>query len=208
MLKRDWTRTTSDFINYNTLNSGHDLIFHSRNQETCTANNHNEIRRRSDFCCEFCWCFVVALILQPQVALCKSERQKLENTEIGDWRAPTYLRRREEAAAAGRDSPPDLAVVVDNERQQTAAALKRAVAMAERGRRRAVALAESCVAMAGGGRRRRKVGFLHSIVASQVPVRNIQNLERESPNIWVSSPQGTYPNGRFGTQVSNIYFDY
>jgi hypothetical protein len=124
MLQRYRTRTTSDFINYDTLNSGHDLILHSRNQETCTASNHNEIRRRSDFRFEFCWCFIVALLLQH-----KSIRQKLENTKIGNRRAPTYLRRREEVAAAGRDPPPDLAVMVDNERQQAAAGIKWAVAM-------------------------------------------------------------------------------
>ena len=65
-----------------------------------------------------------------QVGLCKSKRQKLENTKIGNRRAPTYLRRCEEVAAAGRDPPPDLAVMVDNERQQAAAGLKRAVVMA------------------------------------------------------------------------------
>jgi hypothetical protein len=79
--------------------------------------------------------------------LCKSKRQKLENMKIGNQRAPTYLRRREEVAAAGRDPPPDLAVMVDNERQQAAEGLKRAVAMAGRGRRT-------------------KVGFLHTILGS------------------------------------------
>ena len=123
MLKRDWTSTTSDFTNYNTLNSGHnweDVIFHSRNQETCTASNHDEIRGRSDFRSELLLMLRRSYAHATQVALCKSKRQKLNEPN-----APTYLRRREEVAAAGRRDPPP----TDNERQQAAAGLGRARAM-------------------------------------------------------------------------------
>ena len=62
MLKQNWI-ISSIFIYYSTFNRWTQLRGHVcsqlKHQQTCTSANPNPIRRRSDFCSNFWWCFTI-----------------------------------------------------------------------------------------------------------------------------------------------------
>ena len=144
MLKKDWIRTASDLIKFNTLNTGHnweDLILHSRNQETRTSNNHNEIRGGPIFVSSLADAPSVALLMQHKLRCVDLNGRSWRTRKTGNRPSSTHIPWWEARRGGGSSSRNRSSIRLGGcggqpEAAAAAGGLKRAVAVAAAGRRR------------------------------------------------------------------------